>query len=72
MYLDLAARRIDQQGGASTRFSPTEYFADQYFGDRAGEIFIRTNLSRGQANEYILNLTPVMNKLVEEEVKKDH
>ena len=70
LYLDLAARRIDQLGGAGLQFLPTEYFDDEQFGGRAGEIFIRTNLSREQADEYLLNMTPIVNKLVEEEAKK--
>jgi len=70
LYLDLAARRIDQLGVAGTKFPLTEYFDDEQFGERADEIFIRTNLSRDQANDYLSNMVPVVNKLVDEEARK--
>ena len=49
-----------------------EYFDDEEFGERAGGIFLRTNLSRKQANEYLSVMTPIVNYLVDEETRKMH
>ncbi len=70
VYLDLAARRIDQLGGAGTRFPPTEYFDDVQFGERTEEIFLRSSMNREQANEYLSDVAPVVNKFVDEEARK--
>lgn len=70
LYLDIAARRIDELGGAGTQFPRTEYFDDEKFGPRVGELFIQSNMNQEQANEYFSVMTPIINKLVDEELRK--
>lgn len=70
LYLDIAARRIDELGGAGIQFPRAEYFDDEQFGARVGELFIQSNMNQEQANEYLSVMTPIINKLVEEEARK--
>jgi hypothetical protein len=71
LYLDLAARHIDRLGGGGKTFPLTEYFDDDQFLNRAGEIFIKSNLTMEQANEYLANMTPIVNKFVDDQAKKN-
>jgi hypothetical protein len=70
VYFDLASRRIDQIFVAGMNFPPTEYFDDDEFGARVGPVFIRANMDMKQANKYLEELTPVINKLVEDNMRK--
>jgi hypothetical protein len=66
IYLDLAARHVSDLDGAGVRFAPETYFVDDQFLPRAGEIFLRSNMSMDQSNEYLGMITPLINKFVDD------
>jgi hypothetical protein len=71
VYLDLASRRIDQlmvEGAAmrGIKFPKNEFFDDEEFGPRVAGVFNKANMSMDDANEYLAKVTPIINKLVEE------
>jgi len=71
VYLDLASRHIDQDFLAGTNFPPTEFFADEQFGARVGPVFVKTNMDMQQANAYLAEITPIINKLVDDHLRKN-
>jgi hypothetical protein len=68
IYLDLAARHVSERDGAGVRFPPEKYFVDDQFLLRAGEIFLRSSMNMDQSNQYLAMVTPLINKLVDQEL----
>jgi hypothetical protein len=66
IYLDLAARHVSDLDGAGTRFALEKYFVDEQFLPRAGEIFLRADMSMEKSNEYLAMVTPIINKMVDD------
>ena len=67
-YLDLAARRVDQETSAASNLPPSEFFADAQFGERIVRVLNKANMNQDQANAYLRTVTPEINKLVEVEM----
>lgn len=75
VYLDIASRHIDQfmvEGAAQQgmRFPKNEFFDDEQFLQRVGGVFLKANMNMNQSNEYLDDMTPIINKLVEENLMK--
>lgn len=70
IYLDLAARHVSDRDGAGVRFAPEKYFVDDQFLPRAGQIFLRSSMDKGQSNEYLAMVTPLINKFVDDELAR--
>jgi hypothetical protein len=71
VYLDLASRRIDQLMIAAAaregiNIQKTEFFDDELFMSRVVPVFIKANMDREGSKEYLDLLTPIINKLVED------
>jgi hypothetical protein len=76
VYLDLASRRIDKIIRATAaiegiNFPKTEFFDDELFGSRVAPVFIKANMDMERSNEYLRLLTPVINKLVEDNLLRN-
>jgi hypothetical protein len=69
VYFDIASRRIDQIG-VSMNFPSEEFFSDDQFGERVGMVFIKANMNMSQANQFLSAITPVINRLVDENILK--
>jgi len=70
VYLDLASRHIDQIYIKGTNFPPNEFFDDAQFGPRVADVFEKANMDMNQSNEYLAKMTPIINKLVEDNLRK--
>jgi hypothetical protein len=73
LYFDLASRHIDQiavEGAAQQgmKFPKTPFFDDDLFGARASLLFQKANMDMKTSNDYLQSLTPVINKLVEDNI----
>ena len=71
VYLDLASRHIDQLMVAGTAelgmtFPKTVFFDDELFGSRIATVFRKANMDMETSNTYLRMVTPVINKLVED------
>lgn len=71
LYFDLASRHIDQLmvEGAKLNgyeFPTTEYFEDEAFGQRVGVVFLKEKWDMGKSNKYLHDLTPGINRLVDD------
>lgn len=71
VYFDLASRHIDQlmiddaaQQGMT--FPKNEFFDDELFGGRISGVFKKANMDIDTSNEYLQSVTPVINKMVED------
>ena len=70
---DYNSRYVDQYFIAAAarqgmRFPKMEYFDDKLFGYRTRTVFDKMNMKRDEMDEYVLTLTPVINKLVEDNI----
>ncbi|WP_143741982.1 hypothetical protein [Thiorhodovibrio frisius] len=70
--LDLASRRIDQIFVEAMQFPPNQFFSDDQFGSRIGPVFAGADMDMNSANEYLENITPVINRLVEKKILDDN
>lgn len=73
-YFDLAARHIDQIAVAGAvqqgmKFPKTPFFDDDLFGSRAALLFQKANMDMKTSNDYLNSVTPVINKLVEDNLQ---
>ena len=73
IYLDIASRYVDQYFIAAAarrgmKFPKMEYFDDKLFVHRTRTVFDKMNIKRDEMDEYVLTLTPVINKLVEDNI----
>jgi len=66
IYLDLASRRIDQLFVESTGLPANEFFMDENFGSRIAPVLKNENMSMEQANYLLREITPSINKYVEQ------
>src|SRR6266446_159668 len=69
VYLDLASRRIDQLMIAAAarqgmNFPKMEFFDDELFGSRTATVFRKANMDMETSNAYLRSLTPVIDKLL--------
>lgn len=69
VYFDIASRYIDNLG-TLMGFPHDEFFSDDQFGERVGPIFIRAEMDMQQANSYLSEITPIINKLVNDRILK--
>jgi len=74
VYLDLASRHIDQimvEGAAQQgmSFPKTEFFDDEQFLQRVGEVFLKADMDMDRSNKYLATITPIINKLVEDNLR---
>jgi len=74
VYLDLASRYIDQimvEDAAKNgmNFPKTEFFDDELFGGRVGPVFEKANMDMNSSNEYLQNVTPIVNKMVDNSLR---
>ena len=70
IYIDLAAYHIDELVRAGHPFPPMEYFSSEQFLSRSGEIFISANLTMEKTNGYLRDMTPIVNKMVDDALLK--
>ncbi|MDD4913353.1 MAG: hypothetical protein PHP57_13760 [Sideroxydans sp.] len=70
LYLDLASRHIDQMFAAAMNFPPTAYFADDVFMPRIIPVLVGAKMDYAQANGYLAMVSPIINKLVDQQLAK--
>jgi len=65
VYFDLASRRIDQLLATAKSSEVTDFFADEQFGGRVGPILLDANMTMQQANEFMTEMTPIINEQIQ-------
>jgi len=70
LYLDFAARHIDQLMVAANSFPPQEFFDDKAFGSRASAIYASAKMNKSQINDHLKLLVPTINRFVDEELSE--
>ena len=70
LYIDVAARHIDEVAGGGSKFPRNDYFTDKQFLPRAKIIFTNSGASMDDANEYLRNSDKVISKMVDQAITK--
>ena len=69
LYIDLAARYIDQSMSSRQNFPLHPYFEDQQFGERAGGIYNYNNVDMQEANKHLMSAQTKINAAVNKAIR---